>query len=111
MTMEQFVDLCILLGCDYTDKIRGVGPKSAFKLMQEHGSIEEIIKHLDKKHSVPESFPFQGRKEEKTGFQGAKFVADWSNLCRGRPETCFQKNQSLNAQRECYSMPFKKILF
>jgi flap endonuclease-1 len=44
LTMDQFVDLCILLGCDYCDKIRGVGPKSAIKLIQDHGSIEEIIK-------------------------------------------------------------------
>ncbi len=34
MTQDQFVDLCILLGCDYCDKIKGVGPKNALKLIQ-----------------------------------------------------------------------------
>lgn len=29
LTHEQFVDLCILLGCDYCDTIRGIGPKTA----------------------------------------------------------------------------------
>ena len=29
ITHEQFVDLCILLGCDYCDTIRGIGPKTA----------------------------------------------------------------------------------
>lgn len=29
ITHEQFVDLCILLGCDYCDSIRGIGPKTA----------------------------------------------------------------------------------
>ena len=24
--MAQFVDLCILCGCDYTDSIKGIGP-------------------------------------------------------------------------------------
>ena len=34
LTMDQFIDLCILLGCDYCDKIKGVGPKGAIKLVQ-----------------------------------------------------------------------------
>ena len=29
LTHDQFVDLCILLGCDYCDNIRGIGPKTA----------------------------------------------------------------------------------
>jgi len=53
LQQEQFVDLCILLGCDYCDKIRGIGPKSAYKLIQEHGSIENILKKIDKKKNPP----------------------------------------------------------
>jgi 5'-3' exonuclease len=34
MTKDEFVDLCILLGCDYCDKIKGIGPKNALKLIQ-----------------------------------------------------------------------------
>jgi flap endonuclease-1 len=29
LTHNQFVDLCILLGCDYCDNIKGIGPKTA----------------------------------------------------------------------------------
>jgi len=59
MTKDQFVDLCILLGCDYCEKIRGIGPKNAIKLVQEHKSIEEILKHLDsKKNPVPENWMY-----------------------------------------------------
>ena len=48
------------LGCDYCDKIRGIGPKSAIKLVQEHKTIENIIKHVDKKkHSIPENWLFE----------------------------------------------------
>ena len=57
LTHEQFVDLCILLGCDYCDTIRGVGPKTALKLIREHGSIERIVQHIDgKKYTVPDSW-------------------------------------------------------
>ena len=56
LTHDQFVDLCILLGCDYCDTIRGVGPKTALRLIKEHGSIEKILASLDgsnKKYVVP----------------------------------------------------------
>lgn len=31
MTHEEFIDMCILCGCDYTCNIAGVGPVKAFK--------------------------------------------------------------------------------
>lgn len=47
MTMEQFIDLCILLGCDYCPTVRGIGPKKAFDLISQHKSIEAILENLD----------------------------------------------------------------
>ena len=32
MEMSQSIDLCILLGCDYLEPIKGIGPKSALNL-------------------------------------------------------------------------------
>lgn len=46
LTNEQFIDLCILCGCDYCERIPGVGPKSALKLIRDFKSIEAIIEHL-----------------------------------------------------------------
>jgi len=65
---EQFIDLCILLGCDYCDTIRGVGAKRAKDLMDKHRSIEKILENLDtKKYVVPEEWPFeQARRLFKT---------------------------------------------
>ncbi|XP_001362314.1 flap endonuclease 1 [Monodelphis domestica] len=57
LTQEQFVDLCILLGSDYCESIRGIGPKRAIDLIQQHKSIEEIIRKLDpSKYPVPENW-------------------------------------------------------
>ncbi len=40
---EQLVDLGILIGTDFNpDGFKGVGPKTALRLMHEHGSIEKI---------------------------------------------------------------------
>lgn len=45
---DQFVDLCILLGTDYNDNPTKLGPVTAFKLIQDNGCIEEIIKKNEK---------------------------------------------------------------
>lgn len=64
ISMDQFIDLCILLGCDYADKIRGIGPKRALEYIQKYKSIDEILKHLDKeKYPMPEIFPYQEIRE------------------------------------------------
>lgn len=66
ITHEQFVDLCILLGCDYCDTIRGVGPKTALKLIREHKSIERIVQNIDtKKFTVPDSWLPKSSEKEK----------------------------------------------
>lgn len=59
LSMEQFVDLCILLGCDYCETIRGVGPKRAVELIRKHKDIETILKFLDKKYAAPENWLFK----------------------------------------------------
>lgn len=48
MPMPQFVDLCMLLGCDYLDSIKGVGPKKALKLIREHGSLDNVLEALQR---------------------------------------------------------------
>jgi len=63
-TMDQFIDLCILLGCDYCDSIRGIGPVRALEFMKKYKSLEEVVKHLDKdKYTVPENFDFASVRE------------------------------------------------
>lgn len=57
---EEFIDLCILLGCDYCDSIRGVGPKRAMDLIKQHRNLETILQNLDKsKYPVPEGWAYK----------------------------------------------------
>ena len=59
VTHDQFIDFCILLGCDYCEKISGIGPKNAIKLILEHKTIENIVENLDKKkYKVPQDWKF-----------------------------------------------------
>lgn len=67
MTMNQFIDLCILLGCDYTPTIKGIGTKKAFSFIKEYKSIEGIIKEIQKKklkrYKIPENFNYQEARD------------------------------------------------
>ncbi|KAF2012171.1 flap endonuclease 1 [Aaosphaeria arxii CBS 175.79] len=61
MEYEQFIDLCILLGCDYLDPIKGIGPSTAVKLIREHKNLEGVHEHMKSstKYTIPEDWPFQ----------------------------------------------------
>ena len=64
LSYEQFVDLCILCGCDYCNTIKGVGPKGALKLIREHKTIEASLAHLLKNDRAQNVHHDGGRKEE-----------------------------------------------
>tara|TARA_B100000965_G_C19575204_1_gene751028 strand:+ start:264 stop:1211 length:948 start_codon:yes stop_codon:yes gene_type:complete len=55
MNMDNFVDYCILSGCDYTESIPLIGPVTAYNLIKKHKCIENIITNENK---IPENFNF-----------------------------------------------------
>lgn len=69
LTYEQFVDMCILCGCDYCSTIKGIGPKTALRLIKQYKSLERIIEALknEKKYAVPVDWvPMRVSKHEPT---------------------------------------------
>lgn len=64
---DQFIDLCILLGCDYTDTIGGIGMKRALIIIKQYGSIDEFLKKDDKIKSgfykIPKNFDYQSARQ------------------------------------------------
>ncbi|XP_041001076.1 flap endonuclease 1 isoform X2 [Juglans microcarpa x Juglans regia] len=64
LTMDQFIDLCILSGCDYCDSIRGIGAQTALKLIRQHGSIENILENINKERfHIPDDWPYQEARQ------------------------------------------------
>ncbi|XP_068249593.1 flap endonuclease 1 [Palaemon carinicauda] len=60
LTQEEFIDMCILLGCDYCDSIKGIGPKRAIELIRNHKKIDKILESIDKKkYPPPAEWPFE----------------------------------------------------
>jgi hypothetical protein len=67
ITMDQFIDICILLGCDYTATIDGIGPKRAWDLIKKYGSLEELIAKdngiAQAKYKLPDNFRYEESRE------------------------------------------------
>ena len=67
LNQEEFIDLCILLGCDYTDTIEGIGPKKAYDLIKKYRSIDKIItddkNFINKKYKLPDNFNYQAARD------------------------------------------------
>lgn len=60
LTMEKFIDMCMLCGCDYLEPIKGIGAKTALKLIREHDTMEDILAHLAKgKNPPPADWPYE----------------------------------------------------
>lgn len=62
LSQIQFVELCVLLGCDYTGTIAKVGPKKAYELIKTYGSIDEMLAldpgfgGSEPKYQIPQNF-------------------------------------------------------
>lgn len=54
LSREQLIDVAILVGTDFNPGIKGVGPKTALKLIKEHGSLENVPDDTFPK--LPENF-------------------------------------------------------
>lgn len=66
MDRDQFIDLCILLGCDYLDPIPKVGPHTALKLIREYKSLENFVAASEagkNKFTLPEDWPYKEARQ------------------------------------------------
>lgn len=48
LTEDEFIDMCILCGCDYASKIEGIGPVKAYKFIKDLHSIENVLEYCKK---------------------------------------------------------------
>jgi flap endonuclease-1 len=47
LTREQLVDAAILVGTDFNSGVKGIGPKSAIKLLKAHKDLEGVLRAKD----------------------------------------------------------------
>lgn len=60
LNQDELIDLANLLGNDYVSRIKGVGPKTALKLIKQHCNIENVVKKIpkSKQQNIPENYEF-----------------------------------------------------
>ena len=92
VTREQLIDVAILVGTDFNpDGVKGVGPKTALKLIKKHGTIEDAVTELE-----DAEFPVEPKKIREIFLNPKvtdKYKLDWKEpdvdgvidfLCRER---------------------------
>jgi flap endonuclease-1 len=47
ISLEQLIDIALLVGTDYNPGIKRVGPKTALKLIKKHGTIEAVLEQIE----------------------------------------------------------------
>ena len=62
LSYKQFVDLCILLGCDYSTTIPKIGKKRALDMIKKYKTIEELLKN-ETGLKIPEKFNYKIARE------------------------------------------------
>lgn len=86
MNMDEFIDLCILCGCDYTHSIGGIGPIKAFKLIEDNRNIEAVLEEVKRvndnpakkqKYIIPDNFLYE---ESRTLFKEPDVIRDKAEL-------------------------------
>ena len=68
-TQRAYIDFALLLGTDFTERIKNLGPAAAHKLIKEYGSIENVIKLIqgeDVRPAIPKKAPIVEAGERET---------------------------------------------
>lgn len=71
MTRSMMLDFALLCGTDFNRTIPGIGPKTALRLLKEHGSISAILRKEAKKFAPPDGLSI---KEYEAELRNARTV-------------------------------------
>jgi len=116
LSHNQFIDLCILMGCDYTTTIKNIGPKRAINLIKEYNNIEGIIEKIQngdkkfKKFIIPETFDYKSaRNMFKLEYRGQlnEYSRDKLNLKSLNLKEFYECINGIQISKSCISRIIK----
>lgn len=90
LTYEQFVDLCILAGCDYSKTIKKMAIVTAYKKLIELNDIETIVTNTDPEN-IPSPFNYISARNI---FRNAVDTLSSVEQCTSLLETPLQFNET-----------------
>lgn len=103
-TYEQFLEMCVLMGCDYTTGVKTLQYKSAYWAIKYRGQIEKTIQqYSDKEQQIylKAKEMLSGVSETQESLMGTK---QWDKWATGQPNV---EPETLEAFRKSY---LKEIL-
>ena len=110
VTREQLIDLAILIGTDFNQGVRGIGPKTALKLIRTHGSIEglspeivaklppdvDAIRRIYLEPDVTDKYSLEEGGLDEEGLHG--FLCGERSFSRERVETMVRRMRRARGQ-------------
>ena len=84
ITLAQWIDFCILCGCDYSKRVRGMGPKKSIELIRKYHNIEaieEVFIGEGKRFQAPNSFDYKRSRQLLTEAPHYLEEYDKINVC------------------------------
>ncbi|MDI6642615.1 MAG: flap endonuclease-1 [Candidatus Hodarchaeaceae archaeon] len=112
VTQEQLVDIGILVGTDYNEGIKGIGPKKALELIKKEGSIEKIagtefgekfevdpleVREIFLKPNVTDKYKLKWGEPDPDGIK--RFLCDEHDFSESRVQTGIDKLTKGRAER------------
>lgn len=105
ITREQLIDLAMLVGTDFNEGIKGIGPKKALALVQRHGRIEDMpseirdalgdadmvdaVRRIFLHPDVTDDFEVQQREPDLDGL--VRFLCDEREFGRDRVNAAIER--------------------
>jgi flap endonuclease-1 len=104
ITREQLVDVALLIGTDFNEGVKGIGPKTALSLIRKHGSLESLPADTRSKlegqnheavrriYVQPEvTSDYAVKYGEMNEDELSRFLCDGRDFSRSRVETVVQR--------------------
>jgi len=110
---EQLIDIAVLIGTDFNDGIKGIGPKKALSLVKNHGNIENMPSEIQEKletQNYREIRKFFLKPQITTDYtlgygdlqedELYRFLCDERDFSRDRVATVIQRMKMFYAERK-----------
>ncbi len=83
ITREQLIDIGILVGNDYNEGIKGIGPKNAFKYIEQYQNIDNFLEKYEPDLETKKEKAYQEKEDLE---KAAKSISDEIKLSKNQKD-------------------------